>query len=87
MRKIQVRGDCVEDGGARRDVGFYDRFEILTDEGRELFGLRVLEDGSLEISTTLSVVRHGDVRLDNKLIVRPQDSGRIIVNREQYKEL
>jgi hypothetical protein len=86
MLTVKLKGDCVEDGGAEREVEFYDDFDILADDGRSLYGLRLWPDGTLEIEATLSTARHGGKLLDGKLVVRPMDSGRVRISRDEYRE-
>lgn len=86
MHEFTIRGDVVEERGKRREISFYNGFDILGDDGRELFAVRFLADGSLEISANLSVVGYGGRRLDNHIIVRPRDSSRVLIERTEYEE-
>jgi hypothetical protein len=84
MLKVTVRGDSVEDEGATREIAFYGQFDIMADDGRALFTLRLREDGSLEIETGLMAVKYGGRVLDSSFYMRPS-GGRITVARDEYK--
>lgn len=59
--------------------------EIVSDDGRALFAIRQLPNGSIEISTGLACVKHNDIVLDSALAVLPKGNGTIIVTRLPYE--
>ena len=58
-----------------------DTVDILTDDGRTLFTLRLSEFGGLEI-TSGSNCRHADINLSEKMTILPKDYRRIVLVRE-----
>jgi hypothetical protein len=84
--KVKLRGASVADGGAEREVEFYDRFEIVADDGRELYTLRLSSDGALEVSAVLITARHAGTLLDDKFSIRPEGAGCVTIRRDKYRE-
>lgn len=84
MLKIKLRGDCVEDDGAKREVSFYNDFDIISEEGETVYALRMSPDGILEISA-VGFARFGGKVYEDHICVRPQDSGRVLISRDEYK--
>jgi hypothetical protein len=82
MRKIKVRGDIAPDGHSG-DVEFYNGFDICAENGEVVYSLRMSDDGILEVCA------HGFARFNGKvyedhICVRPQDSGRVLISRDEY---
>lgn len=86
MHTFTLRAAVVEEHGKQKEIGVYTKLSVLGDDGRELYDVRLLPDGSLEITANLTVVDYGGRRLENRLAVRPRDSSRIVVERPEYKE-
>lgn len=57
--------------------------DILSDDGKPLFTINELVDGSLEISTS-TICRYRGKLLDSKLIVIPKSSNCVVAARMEY---
>jgi hypothetical protein len=60
------------------------RVDIVAEDGRDLYSLRLLEDGTLEVSVS-GHVKHGDKILDTTLSIKPKASNLIEISRPVYK--
>lgn len=84
VKKLTVREAGVGDN--RRTLTFDSQnFDIIADDGRPLFGIRVLDNGTLEVSASM-VVRHKGKMLDDRLAVRPRSSNAVSIQRDVYAE-
>lgn len=61
-------------------------FEIVADDGKTLYSIRLTEGGRLEISGG-SFCKHENVLLDERLIVQPRASNFIHVSRCKYEDI
>lgn len=59
--------------------------DIIADDGKTLFNLRLNDIGELEISTGGSVVKHNKTMLDSKLVISPVSGNSINISRLKYK--
>ena len=57
--------------------------DILSDDGRPLFTINELVDGSIEISTS-TVCKYRGKLLDSKLVIVPKSSNCIVTARMAY---
>jgi hypothetical protein len=67
-------------GDSRREMNFYGSFEIVADDGRVLYDLRLEKDGTLEIASG-SYTQHGGQLLKDELAIYPCNGGRIKLKR------
>ena len=58
-------------------------FDILADDGRTLFTLRLNDDGTLIIEAGMTA-KHNDVMLAEQLTIMPLDSRRIEIRRIKH---
>lgn len=58
--------------------------DIIADDGKTLFGIRLEKDGTIQINAGHFCKHHG-VILDDSIKVTPISSNRIIVERQEYK--
>lgn len=59
-------------------------FEILADDGRSLYSLRMNSKGILEISV-IGVCKHHNTLLDDNLLISPYGTNSIKIARPEYK--
>ena len=57
--------------------------EIIAPDGRTLFDIRVLDDGSLEVSAS-SCVKIGDTLLDTGINIMPRACNQVYIRRNRY---
>lgn len=81
QHKVTVREIGINED--RRAMMFFSGFEIVAEDGRTLYDVRVSEDGTLEVSAGGTVKQAGRV-LDSQLMVRPHSTNVITIMREEY---
>jgi hypothetical protein len=59
-------------------------FQIVGDDDRTLYDIRVFKDGSIEIAAS-SHTKHNNIMLDTNLTIIPKGSNRIVISRPEYK--
>lgn len=57
--------------------------DILSDDGRPLFTINELVDGSIEISTS-TVCKYKGKLLDTKLVIIPKSANCVVATRMEY---
>lgn len=62
-----------------------DGFEIVADDGRALFYIRLNTEGVIEVSSGGSLARHGGKTLDSQIAVRPVGPSVVTVRRDDYR--
>lgn len=57
--------------------------EILASDGRSLFSVRLLDDGSIDVSGG-DVCKHKGTLLDDRLLISPKASNRVTLTKPAY---
>lgn len=80
---IKARDSYATINGDNTTHDYLNGIEIIADDGRPLFSISLLEDGSIEVSTNM-VVKHNGVMLEDDMHIVPKSVCRVVIKREIY---
>ena len=82
---MKVRDSCAIITGDTSEVEMPSGgLEIIADDGRTLFDIHLLKDGTLEVSSGMTCKHKGFI-LDSGLMVIPKASNDVLIARTKYK--
>lgn len=84
MKAIRIRDAHATINGDTTETA-YDTgsIEIIADDGRCLYGIRLVDGCKIEVSTG-SICKSDGALLDDRLIIQPNSSNRITISRPEY---
>lgn len=85
-RSIVIRDSHATINGDKTQHDFSSGgIEIIASDGRSLFNIYLLEDGSIDVSGG-SVCKHKGKVLEDRFIINPVASNRVTLIKPEYKE-
>lgn len=62
-----------------------DQFEIIGEDGRTLFRVRLCKDAIMEVSSGGGICKHGGKFFTDRLLIEPIGSNAINIHKPEYK--
>lgn len=75
----------IENGYNAKKFECEDTIDIISDDGRPLYSIRLLNDGSLEVGSH-TTCRYKGKLLDTSIFLSPRSHNEILIFRKEYKE-